>query len=85
MLRADTIAPIFNYGEKRACVTTQVDKGARDGYRLNDAGPAFWAGGDRATTLVAGAGHVGTSWMVLCPAGSVPAALSTKPITYEPP
>ena len=39
-------------------VTTQVDKVARDGYRLNDAGSAFWAGRDRATTLVAGAGHV---------------------------
>ena len=58
MPRADSSAPVLNDGEKLTRATTQVDKVGRDGYRLDDAGSAFWARGDRATTLVAGAGHV---------------------------
>jgi hypothetical protein len=61
MLRADTIAPVFNDVEKRARATTQVNKLVREGYRSDVSGLAFWAGRDRATTLIAGARHVGTS------------------------
>ena len=60
MLRADTPAPVFHDEEKRAPVTTQVHKVARDAYRFDVGGPAFSAGCDRATTLVAGARHVRT-------------------------
>jgi hypothetical protein len=59
MLRADTTAPVVNDEEKRARATTQVHKVARESYRFDVAGSAFWAGCDRATTLVAGARHVG--------------------------
>ena len=61
ILRADSTAPVFNDEEKRARATTQVHKVARDGDRFDVGGLAFWAGCDRATTLVAGARHVGTS------------------------
>ena len=59
MLRADTPAPVFHDEEKRAPAATQVHKVARDAYRFDVGGPAFSAGCDRATTLVAGARHVG--------------------------
>ncbi len=60
MVRADTTAPVVNDEEKRARATTEVHKVARDGYGF-DVGPlAFWAGCDRATTLVAGARHIET-------------------------
>jgi hypothetical protein len=58
MLRADTTAPVLNDEEKRARATTQVHKLTREGYRFDAGGLAFWAGCDRATTLVAGARHV---------------------------
>jgi hypothetical protein len=60
MLRADTTAPVFNDEEKPARGTTQVHKVARDGYRFDVGGMAFWAGCDRAITLVAGGQHVGS-------------------------
>ena len=60
MLRANTTAAVINDEEKRARVTTQVHKVAREGYRLDVGGSAFGAGCDRATTLVAGARHSGT-------------------------
>jgi len=60
MVRADTTAPVFNDEEKRARATTQVHKVAREGYRFDVGGLAFWAGCDRPTTLVAGARHVGS-------------------------
>jgi hypothetical protein len=60
MLRADTTAPVFNDEEKRARATTQVQKLVREGYCGDVGGSAFWAGCDRATTLVAGARHVGS-------------------------
>ena len=59
ILRANTIAPVFNDEEKRARGTTQVHELARERYRFDVGGLAFWAGCDRATTLVAGARHVG--------------------------
>jgi len=59
MLGADTTAPIFNGEEIRARHTTQVHKVAGKGYRFDVGGLAFWAGCDRATTLVAGARHGG--------------------------
>ena len=59
MLRADTTAPVFHDEEKRARATTQIHKVAREGYRFDGGGSAFSAGYDRATTLVAGARHVG--------------------------
>ena len=61
ILRADTTAPVVNDEEKRARATTQVHKVAREGYRLDVSGSAFWAGCYRATTLVARARHVGTA------------------------
>ena len=62
VLRAHTTAPVFDDGEIRARATTQVHKVAREGYRVDVGGAAFWAGCNRATTLVAGAGarHIGT-------------------------
>ena len=60
MIRADSTAPVFNDEEKRARATTQVHKVARDGYRCDPAGLAFWAGCDGSTTRVAGARHVGS-------------------------
>ena len=68
MLRADTTAPVVNDEEKLARATTQVHKVAREGYRFDVGRFAIWAGCDRATTLVAGAQHVGTH-----PARNVPA------------
>ena len=59
MLWADTTAPVVNDEEKLARATTQAHKAARDGYRFDVGTFAIWAGCDRATTLVAGAQHVG--------------------------
>ena len=59
ILRADTTAPVVNDEEKLARATTQAHKAARDGYRFDVGTFAMWAGCDRATTLVAGAQHVG--------------------------
>ena len=59
MIRADTTAPVVNDEEKLARATTQAHKAARDGYRFDVGTFAIWAGCDRATTLVAGAQHVG--------------------------
>jgi len=70
MLRADTNAPVFNDEEKRARATTQVHEVARESYRFDVGGLAFWAGCDRATTLVAWVRHVGSA---LFPARNVPA------------
>ena len=61
MVRADITAPVFNDEEKRTRATPQVHKVARDGYRCDVGTVAFWARCDRATTLVAGARHGGTS------------------------
>ena len=61
MIRADSTAPVFNDEEKLAHATTQAHKAARDGYRFDVGTFAIWAGCDRATTLVAGARHVGTA------------------------
>jgi hypothetical protein len=61
MIRADTTAPVANDEEKLARATTQAHKAARDGYRFDVGTFAIWAGCDRATTLVAGAQHVGDS------------------------
>jgi len=72
--RANTTAPVFNDEEKRARATTQVRKVAREGYRLDVGGLALWARCYSATTLVAGARHVGMSWSA---ARNVP--LSHKP------
>jgi hypothetical protein len=58
ILRADSAAPVFNDEEKLARTTTQVHKVARDRYRFDVGTITFWAGCDRATTLVAGARHV---------------------------
>jgi len=62
ILRTETTAPVFNDKEKRTRATTEVHKVAREGYRVDVGGAAFWAGCNRATTLVAGAGarHIGT-------------------------
>ena len=65
MIRADTTAPVFNDEEKRARATTQAHKAARDGYRFDVGTFAIWAGCDRATTLVAGARHVGVLRLLL--------------------
>ena len=59
MVRADTTAPVFNDEEKRARATPQVHKVARGGYRVDVGTFAFSAGCDSATTLFAGARHVG--------------------------
>jgi hypothetical protein len=59
ILRADSTAPVFNDEEKRARATTQVHKVARESYRSDVGSLAFWARCDRATTLFAGARHVG--------------------------
>ena len=59
MIRADTTAPIFNDVEKHARATTQVHKVARGGYSSDVGTFAFWAGCNSATTLFAGARHVG--------------------------
>ena len=61
MLRTNTSASVFDDEEKRARATTQVHKVAREGYRSDAGGSAFWAGCDCTTTLVAGARHVRTS------------------------
>jgi hypothetical protein len=61
ILRADSTAPVFNDEEKRARATTQVHKVAREGYRCDVGGLAFWARCDRATTLFAGLGMLGSS------------------------
>ncbi len=61
MVRADITASVVNDEEKGARATPQVNEVARDGYRFDVGTSAFWAGCDRATTLVAGAPHVGTS------------------------
>ena len=58
MLRADTTAPVFNDEEKPARATAQVHKVARVRYRSDVGGSAFYAGCDRATTLIAVARHV---------------------------
>ena len=60
MLRADTTAAVVNDEEKRARAATQVHKVARQGYRFDVAGSAFWAGCDRAITLVTGTRHSGS-------------------------
>jgi hypothetical protein len=60
MLRTDTTAPVFNDEEKRARATTQEHKVARDRYRFDEGGLAFWAGCDGAITLVVGAQHAGS-------------------------
>ncbi len=70
MLRADTNAPVFNDEEKRARATTQVHEVARESYRFDVGGLTFWAGCDRATTLVAWVRHVGSASF---PARNVPA------------
>ena len=74
MLPADTHAPVFNDEEIGARTTTQVHKLAGQGYRFDVGGLAFWAGCDRATTLVAGARHVGNATF---PARNVPAEPQT--------
>ena len=58
-MRADTTAPVFNDEETRARATTQVHKVGRGGYSIDVGTFAFWAGCDSATTLFAGARHVG--------------------------
>lgn len=58
MLRADTTAPVFNDEEKPARATAQVHKVARVRYRSDVGGSAFYAGCNRATTLIAVARHV---------------------------
>ena len=60
MLRAETTAAVVNHEEKRARVTTQIHKVAREGDRFDVGGSALWAGCDRATTLVAWARHLGS-------------------------
>ena len=62
--RAHTTAPVFNDKEKRARATTQVRKVARERYRFDVGGLAFWAWCDSATTLVAGVRHVGNSCLL---------------------
>ena len=65
MIRADTTAPFVKDEEKLARATTQAHKAARDGYRFDVGTFAIWAGCDRATTLVAGARHVGVLHLLL--------------------
>ena len=60
MLGTDSTAPVFNDEEKRARATTQEHKVARDRYRFDEGGLAFWADCDRAITLVVGAQHAGS-------------------------
>ena len=59
MVRADTTAPVVNDEEKHARATTQVHKVARGGYSFGVGTLAFWARCNSATTLFAGARHVG--------------------------
>ena len=60
MLRADISASVFDDEEKCARAAMQVHEVARDRYRSDAGGSAYWAGCDRTTTLVAGARHVET-------------------------
>lgn len=59
VLRAKTIAAVFDHREKRARATPQVREVARERYRLDVSCSAFWAARNGATTLIAGDWHVG--------------------------